>query len=90
MQWARTSQGFMGFALRHAQPGDLVYLIHGCSVPVVLRRHGSGLTSRGYIVVGEMFALGIMQGEYFHDENVNGLLMDGVAGSAQDENIDIL
>ena len=74
MHFFRTSQGFIGFGLFHGTPGDLVFLVDGFSTPVILRRYGSNLSARGFVLVGEMFALGVMTGELCATEGNRGLL----------------
>jgi hypothetical protein len=56
-----TSKGFFGLGPWNTEPGDVVFVLYGCSVPVVLRRRGSGGEVRSF--VGEAFVAGIMDGE---------------------------
>ena len=64
--WSRklmkTSSGNLGLAPRKGQPGDLICIFYGCSVPVILRLQTS---SEGivYELIGESFVLGMMDGE---------------------------
>lgn len=53
-----TSRGFFGLGPRDAMSEDTVFILHGCSVPVVLRRSGDG-----WSFVGEVFVAGIMDGQ---------------------------
>ena len=52
-----TSNGYMGYGLE-CQPNDIVCILFGCSVPLILRPR-----NHGYIIVGQCFVLGIMNGE---------------------------
>jgi hypothetical protein len=53
-----TSGGCFGLGPRNAEEGDVVFVLLGCSVPVVLRRNGED-----WSFVGEAFVAGIMDGE---------------------------
>lgn len=53
-----TSQGYMGTGPPYAMPGDKVCVIQGANVPFLLRPDGDG-----YLLVGEAFVLGLMDGE---------------------------
>lgn len=53
-----TENGYMGLASSNIQSGDGIYVIPGCPLPMILRRHGDCLH-----VVGECFVLGLMDGE---------------------------
>ncbi|KAF7554585.1 hypothetical protein G7Z17_g2772 [Cylindrodendrum hubeiense] len=54
-----TSDGYMGYG-PECQKGDIISILHGCSVPLLLRPRKSG-----YIILGQAFVLGIMNGELF-------------------------
>lgn len=54
-----TSSGYIGLFPEHSQPGDGVYVLHGCHVPVVLRPRGDNK----FKFVGECYVHGIMGGE---------------------------
>jgi hypothetical protein len=54
-----TRGGYVGWAHKRAEPGDNIYLIAGCSVPVVLRRRAGG----GYTIVGYTHVQGVMGGQ---------------------------
>ncbi|KAK4123960.1 hypothetical protein N657DRAFT_546581, partial [Parathielavia appendiculata] len=53
-----TSKGFFGLGPRNAKPGDAVFILYGCSVPVILRR-----SREFWTFIGEAFVAGIMDGE---------------------------
>lgn len=59
-----TEQGQLGMAPGAARKGDVVFVLVGCSVPVVLRRSDG---DEAYVVVGECFLPGFMKGEAFAD-----------------------
>ncbi|KAH7410571.1 heterokaryon incompatibility protein-domain-containing protein [Cadophora sp. MPI-SDFR-AT-0126] len=50
-----------GYGQEHTRPGDLICIFYGARVPFVLRPRPDGQT--GYILVGEAFVYGIMDGE---------------------------
>lgn len=54
-----TSSGYMGTGPPYARPGDKVCVFQGLNVPFLLRPNGDG-----YLLVGEAFVLGLMNGEY--------------------------
>ncbi|QDS68455.1 hypothetical protein FKW77_010822 [Venturia effusa] len=54
-----TEDGTMGWAPKAARAGDIVCVILGCAVPFVLRK----TTEARYLVVGECYMDGIMDGE---------------------------
>lgn len=60
--WSRrlitTTNGFVGIAPEPSQPGDLVCVMLGCSVPIVLRPQ-----KELYTVVGSCYVHGLMEGE---------------------------
>lgn len=45
---------------------DLIYVLAGCSVPVVLRRIHSDLSEQVFRVIGESYVHGMMNGEAMH------------------------
>lgn len=55
-----TEQGHLGMAPRATRKGDVIVVLVGCSVPVALTRLES---QEEYIVVGECFMPGFMDGE---------------------------
>lgn len=54
-----TAGGMLGMGPRWARKGDVVCVLHGCHVPVVLRRAGVGV----FEFVGECHVDGMMNGE---------------------------
>jgi hypothetical protein len=54
-----TRGGYVGWAYNGAEPGDNIYLLAGCSVPVILRRRAAG----GYTILGYAHVQGVMDGE---------------------------
>jgi hypothetical protein len=59
LAYMSTRRGYVGWAHCAASLGDGVFLLPGCSIPVVLRRRDGG----GYTVVGEAYVQGVMSGE---------------------------
>ncbi|KAB5585122.1 heterokaryon incompatibility protein-domain-containing protein [Coniochaeta sp. 2T2.1] len=57
-----TSQGYFSLGPLDAEEGGVVFVLFGCSVPVILRPHPDGRKGE-WIFVGEAFVLGIMDGE---------------------------
>ncbi len=78
-----TSNGSFGLGPRDTREGDVVFVLYGCSVPVVLRPDGDG-----WLFVGEVFVAGIMDGEVVQAADdrksgttvadVPGLLLEGI------------
>ena len=60
-----TSNGYMGYG-PSCQPNDVVCIIFGCNVPLVLRPQGGG-----FVILGQCFVLGVMDGELFKDERLD-------------------
>lgn len=56
--------GHVGLAPASAQPGDYICILFGCHVPIVLRPSSEGC----FVLVGEAYVYGIMDGEWFHEE----------------------
>jgi hypothetical protein len=54
-----TRGGYVGWAYNGAEPGDNIYLLAGCSVPVILRPRAAG----GYTILGYALVQGVMDGE---------------------------
>ncbi|EAT82310.1 hypothetical protein SNOG_09975 [Parastagonospora nodorum SN15] len=54
-----------GLGPSHASEGDLIVILHGCSVPVVIRPVHIVSGSQGYRFIGEAFVYGRMEGEIF-------------------------
>jgi Heterokaryon incompatibility protein (HET)/Zinc finger, C2H2 type len=61
-QLIRTSRGRLGLAPESAQPGDLVVILYGCSVPVCLRMMPFSDNAQ-YKLVGECYVDCVMDGE---------------------------
>ncbi|KAF4628030.1 hypothetical protein G7Y89_g10120 [Cudoniella acicularis] len=55
----KTKQGRLGMVPHHAEIGDCICILFGCSVPVLLRESQYGI----YRLVGESYIFGIMDGE---------------------------
>lgn len=71
--WNRTfiktaDKDLFGLAPRGTQPGDIVCILFGCSVPVILRekRSSTGEFEHYYELIGESFVYGMMDGEAMH------------------------
>ncbi|RDW59544.1 hypothetical protein BP6252_12631 [Coleophoma cylindrospora] len=56
-----TSNGYIGYG-PECQPDDIVSVVFGCSVPLILRPQ-----QKGYIILGQCFVLGVMNGELLED-----------------------
>ena len=82
-----SSRGFFGLAPQNAEVGDEVFILPGCSVPVVLRRDGEIWT-----FIGETFVAGIMDGEAVQaiDENRSDGDKEGKGSLLQGEEMDIV
>ena len=52
-----TSNGYMGYG-PECKPDDIICILFGCSVPLLLRPQ-----NHGYIIIGQCFVLGVMNGE---------------------------
>lgn len=52
--------GHIGWVTARARPGDLIAIVHGCSVPVVLRKTTK---SSAFTIVGESIMYGLMNGD---------------------------
>jgi hypothetical protein len=61
-KFLRTDRGFMGLAPQLAKVWDEVWVLLGCDVPMLLRKYDDY-----YILVGECFVYGIMDGEQTKD-----------------------
>ncbi len=53
-----TKKGYVGMALEAVEPGDVICVLLGCTVPMVLRPAGDK-----YQVVGECYLHGLMEGQ---------------------------
>ena len=71
-----TEQGHCGVGPRECKTGDTVSLLHGSSVPFILRQIESHGTDR-YVLIGDAYVHGVMYGEglegAFDDEGSTGL-----------------
>ena len=56
----RTRGGHLGIVRKDVRPGDSICIIHGCSVPVILREHQDHY---GCKVLGECYVHSMMDGE---------------------------
>lgn len=56
-----TLEGYIGHAPREVKPGDVIYVLSGCKVPVALKSVGGQ-----YRLLGECYLHGIMHGEAFY------------------------
>lgn len=66
-KFLRTKRGFMGLARQPAEVGDEVWVLLGCDVPMILRK-----CDDYYILVGECFVYGMMEGEQTKDLLASG------------------
>jgi Heterokaryon incompatibility protein (HET) len=66
-KFLRTKRGFMGLAPQPAEVGDEVWILLGCEVPMLLRK-----CDDYYILVGECFVVGMMEGEQTKDLLASG------------------
>jgi hypothetical protein len=57
-----TKRGYMGLAPLRAQKGDLVCIVHGCDVPLIIRRQEDR-----YVVIGDTYIYGMMNEEVIQD-----------------------
>lgn len=62
-QFLITANGYLGLGHAQAKAGDEICLLSGCSVPVLLRP-----LEGGYLMVGEAYIHGIMNGEAWTDD----------------------
>ncbi|PMD21174.1 hypothetical protein NA56DRAFT_556793, partial [Hyaloscypha hepaticicola] len=53
-----SKSGYMGMGPKGLTVGDLICLVLGCEVPLLLRKNGDH-----YLLVGECFVWGLMDGE---------------------------
>lgn len=59
-----TQKGQVGLAQTHCRLGDEIWILHNCSIPVILRR----LPGDVFELVGECYMYGFMQGEAIASE----------------------
>ena len=57
--FVKTGEGYIGLAPKSAQPGDLICIILGCSLPLLLRP----TSNAHHQVVGPCYVQGLMEGE---------------------------
>ena len=66
--------GFLGLAPEATQEGDIIAILYGLSVPVVLRQiHGTPDGDNVFILIGECFIYGMMDGEALRFKEVHGI-----------------
>lgn len=65
LHFVTLQQGHIGWADRHAEVKDEIWMISGCSVPVVLRRQPGGFDK--YSVIGRAYIDGFMDGSKWRD-----------------------
>jgi hypothetical protein len=59
----KSSRGdILGLCPRYTKEGDYLFILYGCSVPVILRSHEID-DSKVWELIGEVYADGIMEGE---------------------------
>lgn len=56
-------EGLFGLAPTKAEPGGLICILFGCSVPVILRKIIFGVDGGCYELVGEAYIHGMMEGQ---------------------------
>jgi hypothetical protein len=64
--FCRTYEGHLGLVPHNAQPNDWISVIHGCSVPFILRESTEG---KVFSVIGSSFVYGIMKGQTLEAQN---------------------
>jgi hypothetical protein len=65
-----TRNGYIGIGRSYTRHGDIIAIVPGCSVPLALRRLGDG-----FIVIGDCYIHGIMNGEAVADsQKANSML----------------
>ncbi|KPM43756.1 hypothetical protein AK830_g2730 [Neonectria ditissima] len=62
-----SENGYVGIGPSEVQPGDIVVLLFGGDTPFVLRPLSGG--NEGYLLVGEVYVYGIMDGELAENED---------------------
>jgi hypothetical protein len=63
MRLMTTKEGDIGWAHPLALPNDGVFLLRGCSIPVILREVGGDRGQLDFQVIGDAYVHGIMHGE---------------------------
>jgi hypothetical protein len=69
-----TAGGYLGANLCRLMPGDEMYLLFGCRMPVVLRSIGEGV----HRLIGTVFVCGLMDGEGMEELESSGRVPDEV------------
>jgi hypothetical protein len=77
--------GYLGIVPGHCEVGDSVYILSGCSLPVVLRKEsrselGLELDGKKHVLIGESYFHGVTEGELMergvHDEKkMKGIIL---------------
>lgn len=62
-----SKQGFVGLVPSTTEPGDVIVLLFGGSTPFILRPRAGD--QGGYLVIGESYVYGIMDGEFPENED---------------------
>ncbi len=68
-----TSKGVLGPITGSIKLGDVVCVLLGLSVPMVLRK-----VDQRYLVIGDCFSLGLMDGEAVHHEQAGKVMVDDI------------
>ncbi|KAK5311902.1 hypothetical protein LTR93_011542 [Exophiala xenobiotica] len=69
-----TSNSSVGLVPRAAAIGDVICILYGCSVPVVLRKRQSSTSDTSWLLVGEAYVNGVMNGEEIKQASLSGSL----------------
>jgi hypothetical protein len=73
--------GYIGWAHPKSEPDDSIYLLPGCSIPVVLRARDGGR----FTVLGDTWVRGVMEGERVKpDFSQTEILQGATIGSKRD------
>jgi hypothetical protein len=64
-KFVTTKKGYFGMAPLMAEPTDEIFVVAGCTVPLLLRPVGN----ERYHLVGECYVQGIMEGEAVKDDS---------------------
>jgi hypothetical protein len=67
MRVATTKTGYVGMVPQQARAGDIIVVIKGVSVPMIIRR--AKAEEESFILVGQAYFYGFMQGEVFVDRD---------------------
>jgi hypothetical protein len=66
----RTKKGLLGNGPKSVEAGDEVWVVHGAKVPFVLRPFAGGKDPKRFILVGEAYVHGYMDGGALREEGV--------------------